>query len=65
MFAFSVFQFRIHTGGGEELHSYMDKDILPNEWGGKAGTLDELNGSSKYMFFFINHVNLYRLLILR
>lgn len=38
-----VQKFRVHTGGGEELHSYMDKDILPNEWGGKAGTFDELN----------------------
>ncbi|XP_031842533.2 alpha-tocopherol transfer protein-like [Nomia melanderi] len=36
-------KFRIHTGGGKELHSFMDKDILPNEWGGKAGTFDELN----------------------
>ncbi|CAL7938017.1 unnamed protein product [Xylocopa violacea] len=36
-------KFRIHTGGGEELHSYMDKDMLPNEWGGKAGSFDELN----------------------
>lgn len=42
-----VQKFRIHTGGGEELHSYMNKDILPNEWGGKAGTLDELNGAWK------------------
>lgn len=37
-------QFRFHTGGGEELHSYLNKDILPNEWGGKAGTFEELNG---------------------
>lgn len=35
----------MHTGGGEELHAYMDKDILPNEWGGKAGTFHELNGT--------------------
>ena len=40
-----LIQFRIHTGGGEELHAYMDKDILPNEWGGKAGTFQELNGT--------------------
>lgn len=40
-------KFCIHTGGGEELHTYMDKDILPNEWGGKAGTLDELNDAWK------------------
>ncbi|XP_076650281.1 alpha-tocopherol transfer protein-like [Halictus rubicundus] len=40
-----VQKFRVHTGGGEELHPYMDKDILPNEWGGKAGTLGELNDS--------------------
>nr|XP_012222946.1 PREDICTED: alpha-tocopherol transfer protein-like isoform X1 [Linepithema humile] len=33
----------LHNGGGEELHAYMDKDILPNEWGGKAGTFQELN----------------------
>ena len=38
-----VQKFRIHTGGGEELHPYMSKDILPNEWGGRAGTFDELN----------------------
>ncbi|KZC05924.1 PREDICTED: alpha-tocopherol transfer protein-like [Dufourea novaeangliae] len=40
-----VQKFRIHTGGGEELHPYMNKDILPKEWGGKAGTFDELNDS--------------------
>ncbi|KAJ8684186.1 hypothetical protein QAD02_019978 [Eretmocerus hayati] len=38
-----VEKFRILTGGGEELHPYMDKDILPTEWGGKAGTFQELN----------------------
>ncbi|XP_043247851.1 alpha-tocopherol transfer protein-like [Colletes gigas] len=38
-----VQKFRVHTGGGEELHPYMDKDILPKEWGGLAGTFDELN----------------------
>ncbi|KAK2583869.1 hypothetical protein KPH14_001143 [Odynerus spinipes] len=38
-----VNKFRVHTGGGEELYPYMDKDILPNEWGGTAGTLAELN----------------------
>lgn len=27
----------------------MNKDILPNEWGGKAGTLDELNGLLKFL----------------
>ncbi|XP_032691501.1 uncharacterized protein LOC116854074 isoform X4 [Odontomachus brunneus] len=38
-------QFHIHNGGGEELYAYMNKDILPNEWGGKAGTLRELNAA--------------------
>ncbi|XP_015520341.1 alpha-tocopherol transfer protein-like [Neodiprion virginianus] len=42
-----VDKFRFHTGGGEELYSYMDKDILPAEWGGKAGTFDELNDAWK------------------
>ncbi|XP_076241573.1 alpha-tocopherol transfer protein-like [Calliopsis andreniformis] len=42
-----VQKFRIHTGGGEELHSFMNKDILPKEWGGKAGTFDELNDAWK------------------
>ncbi|XP_011505041.1 PREDICTED: alpha-tocopherol transfer protein-like [Ceratosolen solmsi marchali] len=36
-------KFRIHTGGFEELYPYLDKRILPNEWGGEAGTLNELN----------------------
>ncbi|CAB0036247.1 unnamed protein product [Trichogramma brassicae] len=40
-----ITKFRIHTGGGEELHAYLDKDILPCEWGGKAGTFQELNES--------------------
>ncbi|XP_043267889.1 alpha-tocopherol transfer protein-like [Venturia canescens] len=40
-------KFRLHTGGGEELHAYMDKDILPKEWGGKAGTFEELNDAWK------------------
>ncbi|EFN83977.1 hypothetical protein EAI_03359 [Harpegnathos saltator] len=38
-------QFHIHNGGGEELYIYMNKNILPNEWGGRAGTLRELNGN--------------------
>ncbi|XP_033341615.1 alpha-tocopherol transfer protein-like [Megalopta genalis] len=40
-----VQKFRVHTGGGEELHPFMDKDILPNEYGGRAGTLEDLNDS--------------------
>ncbi|XP_054001331.1 alpha-tocopherol transfer protein-like [Hylaeus anthracinus] len=42
-----VEKFRVHTGGGEELYSYMDKDMLPKEWGGKAGSFDELNDAWK------------------
>ncbi|XP_076165589.1 alpha-tocopherol transfer protein-like [Ptiloglossa arizonensis] len=42
-----VQKFRVHCGGGEELYSFMDKDILPKEWGGKAGTFDELNDAWK------------------
>ncbi|XP_029044429.1 alpha-tocopherol transfer protein-like [Osmia bicornis bicornis] len=42
-----VQKFRIHTGGGEELYPYMDKEILPNEWGGHAGTFDQLNDAWK------------------
>lgn len=38
-------KFHIHNGGGEALHAYMNKDILPNEWGGKAGTFQELNAA--------------------
>ncbi|XP_070154942.1 alpha-tocopherol transfer protein-like isoform X2 [Polyergus mexicanus] len=38
-------EFHIHNGDGEELYAYMDKDILPNEWGGKAGTFQELNAA--------------------
>ncbi|KYM82716.1 Alpha-tocopherol transfer protein-like protein [Atta colombica] len=36
-------KFHIFNGGAEELYVYMNKDILPNEWGGKAGTFQELN----------------------
>ncbi|XP_051158078.1 alpha-tocopherol transfer protein-like isoform X2 [Leptopilina boulardi] len=36
-------KFRIHTGGGEDLYPYIEQEILPNEWGGKAGTFKELN----------------------
>ncbi|XP_034179963.2 alpha-tocopherol transfer protein-like [Osmia lignaria lignaria] len=42
-----VQKFRVHTGGGEELYPYMDKEILPNEWGGHAGTFDQLNDAWK------------------
>lgn len=42
-----VQKFRVHIGGGEELYPYMKKDILPKEWGGKAGTFDELNDAWK------------------
>ncbi|XP_011871185.1 PREDICTED: alpha-tocopherol transfer protein-like [Vollenhovia emeryi] len=38
-------KFRFFNGGGEELHAYMNKDILPNEWGGKAGTFQELRAA--------------------
>lgn len=31
----------------------MNKNILPNEWGGKAGTLDELNGLLKFLIVHI------------
>lgn len=40
-----VQKFRIHTGGGEHLYPYMDKEILPNEWGGNAGTFEALNAA--------------------
>ncbi|KYN39545.1 Alpha-tocopherol transfer protein-like protein [Trachymyrmex septentrionalis] len=36
-------KFHIFNGGAEELYVYINKDILPNEWGGKAGTFQELN----------------------
>ncbi|XP_057340518.1 retinol-binding protein pinta-like [Microplitis mediator] len=42
-----VEKFRVHSGGGEELCSYMNKDILPKEWGGKAGTCKHLNDAWK------------------
>ncbi|XP_024869429.1 uncharacterized protein LOC112453102 isoform X2 [Temnothorax curvispinosus] len=38
-------EFYIFNGGGEELHAHLNKDILPNEWGGKAGTFRELNAA--------------------
>lgn len=31
----------------EKLYRYVDKDILPAEYGGKAGTFQELNGASR------------------
>jgi len=49
-------QFRI-SNDAKELHAYMNKDILPNEWGGKAGTFQELNG--KYIISFILYFILY------
>ncbi|XP_018400044.1 PREDICTED: alpha-tocopherol transfer protein-like [Cyphomyrmex costatus] len=36
-------KFHIFNGGPEELYAYINKDVLPNEWGGKAGTFKELN----------------------
>ncbi|KYQ46219.1 Alpha-tocopherol transfer protein-like protein [Trachymyrmex zeteki] len=36
-------KFQFFNGGAEELYVYMNKDVLPNEWGGKAGTFQELN----------------------
>lgn len=51
-------KFRIYKGGFEELYPYINKDILPNEWGGKAGTFCELNDSwrkkiEKYRDWFL------------
>lgn len=51
---FLSLQFQFFNGGAEELYVYMNKDVLPNEWGGKAGTFQELNG--KYIIFFILYV---------
>ncbi|CAD6237715.1 GSCOCG00008316001-RA-CDS [Cotesia congregata] len=42
-----VEKFRIHTGGGEELWPYMNKEILPKEWEGNAGTFQQLNDAWK------------------
>ncbi|XP_014219813.1 alpha-tocopherol transfer protein-like [Copidosoma floridanum] len=36
-------KFFVHTGGGEDLSKFMNRDILPNEYGGKAGSFQELN----------------------
>lgn len=52
--SFVIFKFRVHTGGGEELYPYMDKEILPNEWGGRAGTFDQLNGFFSHPLYEIN-----------
>lgn len=40
----------------------MNKNILPNEWGGKAGTLDELNGLLK--FLIVHMIGYFRKLFL-
>ncbi|XP_029164450.1 alpha-tocopherol transfer protein-like [Nylanderia fulva] len=40
-----VQKFYMHNGDEQELYPYIDRDILPNEWGGKAGTFQELNAA--------------------
>jgi len=55
---FLSLQFHIFNGGAEELYVYMNKDILPNEWGGKAGTFQELNGKYIiFLFYILNNIN--------
>ena len=44
-----LFQFHFHTNI-ETLYNYVDRKILPQEYGGDAGTFAELNG--KYIFCF-------------
>lgn len=34
----------IFNSTSDGLQDYYPLDILPNEWGGKAGTMEELNG---------------------
>ena len=44
MYLFVNFQFHIHSNGLETLHQHVPRKILPNEYGGEAGKLDELYG---------------------
>lgn len=46
----------IFNATSEGLQDYYPLDMLPNEWGGKAGTMEELNGNislqfNKYTYF--------------
>ncbi|KAH8386917.1 hypothetical protein KR093_003475, partial [Drosophila rubida] len=39
---FSLFQMHYHVDGMESLYELIPRDMLPNEYGGKAGSMDEL-----------------------
>jgi hypothetical protein len=38
------FQIYTHSNGFETLHQHIPREILPNEYGGEAGKLEELHG---------------------
>lgn len=40
---FSLPQFFFHSNL-DKLHRHIDPEILPHEYGGQAGTFEELNG---------------------
>ena len=44
MHMFVNFQVYIHSNGLETLYQHVPRKILPNEYGGEAGKLDELCG---------------------
>jgi len=44
MYMFVNFQVFIHSNGLETLYQHVPRKILPNEYGGEAGRLDELHG---------------------
>jgi hypothetical protein len=41
---FVNFQVYVHSNGLETLYQHVPREILPNEYGGEAGKLDEMYG---------------------
>jgi hypothetical protein len=44
----------VHTKGADSLHDKISKHILPDEYGGKAGSLNDLWGKLEILCFTCN-----------
>lgn len=46
-----LLQIYIHTDNLDKLYEFVPKDLLPNEYGGKAGNFEDL--ASKFKIYYL------------
>lgn len=44
----------VHGSNREELYKTVPQELLPNEYGGKAGSMKELNGKFINNYYYYN-----------